>query len=152
SPVTEAERLWNALTSAGAGEGAAPIGLGARDTLRLEMRYALYGNDIDEMTNPLEAGLGWVVKPAKGDFIGRDAIAEGRGAGVSRRLAGSEMTDRAVAGHGYRILENGEPIGVVTSGSYGPSVDRYIGIGYVTAPHAGIGAEWDVEVRGKPQR
>jgi aminomethyltransferase len=116
------------------------------------MRYALYGNDIDETTNPLEAVLGWVVKPAKGDFIGRAAIERVRAAGLGRKLVGFEMTDRAVARHGYRILKDGAEIGVVTSGSYGPSVDRYIGMGYVPAAHAAIGAEWDVEVRGKPQR
>jgi aminomethyltransferase len=151
-PAADAERLWVALMSAGAAEGVAPIGLGARDTLRLEMRYALYGNDIDETTNPLEAVLGWVVKPAKGDFIGRAAIERVRAAGLGRKLVGFEMTDRAVARHGYRILKDGAEIGVVTSGSYGPSVDRYIGMGYVPAAHAAIGAEWDVEVRGKPQR
>ena len=84
-PAGETERLWNALLEAGAADGVAPIGLGARDTLRLEMRYALYGNDIDETTNPLEAGLGWVVKLAKGDFIGRDAIEKVRAAGPARR-------------------------------------------------------------------
>jgi aminomethyltransferase len=148
----DAERLWSALSSAGASDGLAAIGLGARDTLRLEMRYALYGNDIDETTNPLEAVLGWVVKPAKGEFIGRAAIERMRTAGVPRKLVGFEMTDRAVARHGYRILKDGAEIGVVTSGSYGPSVDRYIGMGYVSAAHAAIGSEWDVEVRGKPQR
>jgi len=148
----DAERLWSALSSAGAADGVAAIGLGARDTLRLEMRYALYGNDIDETTNPLEASLGWVVKPAKGEFIGRGAIERLRAGGVPRKLVGFEMTDRAVARHGYRILKDGTEIGIVTSGSYGPSVDRYIGMGYVSAAHAAIGSEWDVEVRGKPQR
>ena len=151
-PAADAERLWAALSSAGAADGVAAIGLGARDTLRLEMRYALYGNDIDEMTNPLEAVLGWVVKPAKGDFIGRDAIERVRASGVARKLVGFQMTDRAVARHGYRILKDGRAIGVVTSGSYGPSVDRYIGMGYVETVHAAIGSEWDVEVRGTPQR
>ena len=150
--AADAERLWVALTTAGAADGVAAIGLGARDTLRLEMRYALYGNDIDEMTNPLEAVLGWVVKPAKGDFIGRAAIERMRAAGVSRKLVGFEMTDRAVARHGYRILKDGEAIGVVTSGSYGPSVDKYVGMGFVSVAHAAIGSEWEVEVRGKPQR
>jgi aminomethyltransferase len=149
--AADAERLWRALLDRGAALGIAPIGLGARDTLRLEMRYALYGNDIDETTNPLEAGLGWVVKPAKGDFIGREAIEKLRGAGIPRKLAGFEMVDRAVPRHGYRILKDARQVGVVTSGSYGPSVDKYIGVGYVEAPLAAVGAEFHVEVRGAPQ-
>jgi aminomethyltransferase len=144
----DAERLWPALLDRGAAVGIAPIGLGARDTLRLEMRYALYGNDIDETTNPLEAGLGWVVKPAKGDFVGRAAIEKMRAAGIPRKLVGFEMVDRAVARHGYRILKDGRPVGVVTSGSYGPSVDRCIGVGYVETPLSAVGAEIQVEVRG----
>ena len=147
----DAERLWRTLLDTGAAAGIAPIGLGARDTLRLEMRYALYGNDIDETTSPLEAGLGWVVKPAKGDFIGRDAIEKVRAAGIRRRLVGFEMVDRAVARHGYRILKDGRQIGVVTSGSYGPSVDKYIGVGYVEIGNEPAGSPLQIEVRGVPQ-
>jgi aminomethyltransferase len=147
----DAERLWRALLDGGRPAGIAPIGLGARDTLRLEMRYVLYGNDIDQTTNPLEAGLGWVVKPAKGDFIGREAIEKVRAAGIRRRLVGFEMAERAVPRHGYRITKDGHPIGVVTSGSYGPSVDRSIGVGYVETAHASVGSELAVEVRGRPQ-
>ena len=145
----DAEALWNALLGQGAAEGAAPIGLGARDTLRLEMRYALYGNDIDETTNPLEAGLGWVVKPAKGEFLGRAAIERVRAAGPARRLIGLEMTERAVARHGYPVVKQGTTIGVVTSGSYGPSVDRYIAMAYVATPHAAVGTDVGVEIRGQ---
>jgi len=148
-PAGETARVWAALLAEGAADGVAPIGLGARDTLRLEMRYALYGNDIDETTNPLEAGLGWIVKPAKGEFIGREAIEQVRAAGVSRKLVGIEMTDRSVPRHGYRVVKAGTPIGVVTSGSYGPSVDRYIGLAYVAAMHAAVGAEVEVEIRGQ---
>jgi aminomethyltransferase len=153
-PWDRTEEVWRALTERGAADGVAPIGLGARDTLRLEMRYALYGNDIDETTNPLEAGLGWVVKPAKGDFIGREAIEALRAAGLSRRLVGLEMVERAVARHGYRVLAGGSSIGIVTSGSYGPSVDRYIALAYVEQKHTAIGSEIDVEIRGsaKPAR
>ena len=115
-----AERLWTALIEAGRPDGIQPIGLGARDTLRLEMKYALYGNDIDETTNPLEAGLGWVVKLAKGDFIGREAIEALRARGVARKLVGFEMAERAVPRHGYRLMADGAPVGVVTSGSFGP--------------------------------
>jgi aminomethyltransferase len=145
----DTERLWRGLMTAGAADGVAPIGLGARDTLRLEMRYALYGNDIDQTTNPLEAGLGWVVKPGKGDFIGRAAIEAVRAAGPARRLVGLEMVERAVARHGYPVLKGGQPVGVVTSGSYGPSVDRYIAMAYVATPHAAVGSEVEVEIRGQ---
>jgi aminomethyltransferase len=150
----ETPRLWAALLQSGRPLGVAPIGLGARDTLRLEMRYALYGNDIDATTNPLEAGLGWIVKPAKGPFIGRDAIEKVRAAGVTRRLVGLEMGERAVARHGYPVVHGGAPIGVVTSGSYGPSVDRYIAMAYVATAQAAVGTDLGVEIRGqvKPAR
>jgi len=147
-PAGQAERLWSALVEAGRPDGLQPIGLGARDTLRLEMKYALYGNDIDQTTNPLEAGLGWVVKPAKGDFIGREAIEQLRARGVARRLVGFEMVERAVARHGYRIMVGGAPTGAVTSGSFGPSVERSIGMGYVPTPQAAVGTELGVEIRG----
>jgi aminomethyltransferase len=113
------------------------------------MRYALYGNDIDETTNPLEAGLGWVVKPAKGEFIGREPIERMRAAGPPRRLVGIEMTERAVARHGYPVVKDGAPIGVVTSGSYGPSVDRYIALAYVSSALAAVGTDLGVEIRGQ---
>jgi aminomethyltransferase len=142
-------RLWAALLEAGRADGAAPIGLGARDTLRLEMKYALYGNDIDDTTNALEAGLGWVVKPAKGDFIGRDALEKIRSEGVRRRLIGIEMVDKAIARHGYPVRKDGREVGIVTSGSYGPSVDKYIGMAYVETPLASIGTEVSVEIRGQ---
>jgi aminomethyltransferase len=149
--ATDAERVWDALLAEGKADGVQPIGLGARDTLRLEMKYPLYGNDIDQTTNPLEAGLGWVVKPAKGEFLGRAAVEAVRAAGVERRLVGFEMVDRAVARHGYPIRHRGQDVGQVTSGSYGPSVDRYIGIGYVPAALAQVGTTLDVAVRGRDQ-
>jgi aminomethyltransferase len=147
-PAGRAERLWSALLEAGRPDGLQPIGLGARDTLRLEMKYALYGNDIDQTTNPLEAGLGWIVKPAKGDFIGREAIEALRARGVTRKLVGFEMAERAVPRHGYRLLAGGAPVGVVTSGSFGPSVERSIGMGYVPVSLAAVGSELAVEIRG----
>jgi glycine cleavage system T protein (aminomethyltransferase) len=147
-----AERVWEALLESGRGDGIQPIGLGARDTLRLEMKFALYGNDIDQTTNPLEAGLGWVVKPGKGDFLGRAAIEALRARGVARKLVGFEMVAPSVPRHGYRLLEGGAEVGVVTSGSFGPSVERYIGMGYVPARLAAVGSEVDVEIRGTPQR
>ena len=148
-PWDETERVWRALLEGGAGDGVAPIGLGARDTLRLEMRYALYGNDIDQTTNPLEAGLGWVVKPGKGAFVGREAIERVRAEGPKRRLVGLEMADRAIARHRYSVVKDGRAIGVVTSGSYGPSVDRSIALAYVETAHAAIGTELGVEIRGQ---
>jgi aminomethyltransferase len=151
-PASRAEALWHALLDAGRVDGIQPVGLGARDTLRLEMKFALYGNDIDETTNPLEAGLGWVVKPGKGDFIGRSAIEEVRAHGMTRKLAGFEMVEPSVPRHGYRLLRGGAPVGVVTSGSFGPAVERYIGMGYVPSPLAAVGSELEVEIRGKPQQ
>jgi aminomethyltransferase len=150
-PAAATEAVWDQLLAEGKVDGATPIGLGARDTLRLEMKYALYGNDIDETTNPLEAGLGWVVKPVKGPFLGRDAIEQARAGGSARRLVGFEMVERAVARHGYPILHDGATVGVVTSGSYGPSVDKYIGIGYVPASLAPVGSAIAIEVRGRGQ-
>jgi aminomethyltransferase len=148
-PAEETERVWERLLAEGKADGVAPIGLGARDTLRLEMKYALYGNDIDETTNPLEAGLGWVVKPGKGEFLGRAAIERVRAEGPRRRLVGFEMVERAVPRHGYPILHEGAAVGVVTSGSYGPSVDRYIGVGYVPAALGAVGTALAIEVRGR---
>jgi len=147
--AADSARLWAALLDTGRAEGAVPVGLGARDTLRLEMKYALYGNDIDETTNALEAGLGWVVKPAKGEFIGRAALERIRAEGVRRRLVGMEMVDRAVARHGYRVLKDGRAVGVVTSGSYGPSVDKYIAMAYVETALCEVGTVLEVEIRGQ---
>ncbi len=151
-PAEKTEAVWEALLAAGKPDGVGPAGLGARDTLRLEMKYALYGNDIDQTTNPLEAGLGWVVKLGKGEFIGKGAIERVKAEGPRRRLVGFEMIDRGVARHGYRLFRSGAEVGQVTSGSYGPSVDRYIGTGYVTAALSAIGTEIEVEIRGRPQK
>jgi aminomethyltransferase len=149
APADGTAKLWKALVAAGRADGATPVGLGARDTLRLEMKYALYGNDIDETTNPLEAGLGWVVKPGKGEFIGREALEKVRAEGLRRRLVGIEMVDKAVARHGYPVVKAGRAVGIVTSGSYGPSVDKYIGIAYVETDLAAVGTGLEVEIRGQ---
>jgi aminomethyltransferase len=149
APWGDTERLWAALVEAGAKLDVGPIGLGARDTLRLEMRYALYGNDIDQTTNPLEAVLGWVVKPAKGDFVGKAAIERVRAEGPKRRLVGLEMADRSVARHGYAVLSGGRRVGEVTSGTFGPSVEKSIAMAYVETPLAAIGTAVDVEIRGQ---
>ena len=153
APADRAPALWETLIEAGRGEGIQPIGLGARDTLRLEMKFTLYGNDIDETTSPLEAGLGWIVKPGKGDFVGRSAIEGVRARGVTRKLVGFEMVERAIPRHGYAIIHQGSPAGTVTSGSFGPSVERGIGMGYVRTELATVGTDlaWD-RGRAEPAR
>ncbi|MCG3174778.1 MAG: Aminomethyltransferase [Myxococcota bacterium] len=144
----DAEAVWNALLESGKPHGLAPCGLGCRDSLRLEMKYALYGNDIDESTNPLEAGLGWVVKFNKGDFIGRSALQAIKSAGIPRRLAGFEVTGRGIARHGYAI-RSAHGTGVVTSGTHSPSLNIPIGMGYVPAADASPGTALWIDVRGK---
>ena len=142
--------LWDTLLEHGAPFGLAPIGLGARDTLRLEARLSLYGHEIDETTNPLEAGLGWVVKLDKGDFLGRDALIAIRDAKPTRRLVGFEMVGRGIARQGYPVLNpSGETIGHVTSGAPGLSVGKNIGLGYVTTPHSALGSRLDIQIRDK---
>jgi aminomethyltransferase len=142
--------LWTALLDAGAADGLKPAGLGARDSLRTEMKYALYGNDIDDTHTPLEAGLGWVVKWDKGDFVGRAALERQKQAGVPRKLVGFEMREPGIPRHGYPLLKGGAPAGVVTSGTMGPSVKKAIGIGYLPADLAREGAQVEVEIRGRP--
>ncbi len=148
-PWDATERVWVALLEAGKQVDVGPIGLGARDTLRLEMGYALYGNDIDQTTNPLEAGLGWIVKPAKGDFLGKAAIERMRAEGPKRKLVGLEMVDRSVARHGYQVLGGSRRVGEVTSGTFGPSVEKSVAMAYVETPLAKVGTAIDVEIRGQ---
>lgn len=113
------------------------------------MKFALYGNDIDEETNPIEAGLGWVVKFKAGDFVGRERLLEIKERGPARKLVGFEMVDRGIPRHGALILLGGEPSGVVTSGTMSPSLGKAIGIGYVPISHAEVGSEIGVDIRGK---
>ena len=151
-PAADAPALWAALTARAAEAGGGPIGLGARDTLRLEARLSLYGNDIDETTNPYEAGLGWVVKLGSGDFIGRDALVAVKESGPERKLVGFTIDGRKAARKGYHIVDRtlGEPdIGVVTSGSTGITVGGTIGLGYVPSGYAGAGKTITVDIRGK---
>jgi aminomethyltransferase len=141
-------RVWKAVMEAGASYGIRPIGLGARDTLRLEMGFCLYGNDIDQTTNPLEAGLGWITKLEKGDFVGRDAILRAKTAGLARRLVGFTMNEpKAFPRHGYEIRASGAAIGQVTSGTMSPVLERGIGMGYVASPHAAPGTTLGVAIR-----
>jgi aminomethyltransferase len=149
--VPDAEPLWQALLDACAGVGGKAVGLGARDTLRLEARLSLYGNDLNDETTPLEAGLGWVVKFDAGDFIGREALLRQREAGLARKLAGFVMLGRGIARHGYPIHDpsTGAKVGDVTSGTVGPTVGKNIGLGYVPAPLARAGARLLIDCRGK---
>lgn len=148
-PNELAADCWDAAMEAGAEHGVAPIGLGARDTLRLEMKFALYGNDIDETTNPIEAGLGWVVKPGKGiEFIGRDKVVAMKEAGPQRRLVAFVMNGKGIPRHGCAIRVDGESIGTVTSGTQSPTLNQGIGLGYVNAPHHKAGSAIQIDVRG----
>ncbi len=143
--------VWSALLEKGADLGVKPIGLGARDSLRLEVCYALYGNDIDETTNPYEGTLGWVVKLKKPvDFIGKAALEKVKAEGPTKKLVGIELTGRGIARQHYPILKDGERVGVVTSGTMAPSLGKAIAMGYVPAELSKVGTEIQVEVRGKP--
>jgi len=145
----DVELLWDRLFLTGSQYGMKPIGLGARDTLRMEMKYCLYGNDIDETTNPLESGLGWITKLDKKNFIGQEAIQQNKKNGLTRKLVGFEMKERSIPRNGYNILVNGNVTGTVTSGCYSPSLGKGIGLGYVKLEHASIGPGIDVDIRGK---
>ncbi|ULQ51822.1 glycine cleavage system aminomethyltransferase GcvT [Flavihumibacter fluvii] len=144
-----ADKIWDAIFEAGKASGIKPIGLGARDTLRLEMGYCLYGNDIDDTTSPLEAGLGWITKFTK-DFIARPIIEAEKATGISRKLIGFEMIDKGIPRHDYAITDaEGNLIGKVTSGTQAPSLQKAIGLGYVTIEHADIDSEIFIAVRDK---
>lgn len=146
---TKAEKIWKAIFEAGAPEGIKPIGLGARDTLRLEMGFCLYGNDIDDTTSPLEGGLGWITKFTK-SFTNSEALKKQKETGVSRKLVGFKMIDKGFPRHDYALKNAaGENIGKVTSGTISPVLGIGIGMGYVTSVHAQPGSEIFVDVRGK---
>jgi aminomethyltransferase len=145
----KAAALWDRLLAVGAPAGIAPCGLGARDTLRFEACMHLYGNDIDDTTTPLEAGLDWIVKLEKGVFLGREALARQLSAGLARRLVGFEMTGRGIARHGYPILAGGAQVGDVTSGTHAPTLGKALGLGYVPLALAAAGTTIDIEIRGQ---
>lgn len=145
-----ADKIWDAVFSAGKDFEIEPIGLGARDTLRLEMKYCLYGNDITLKTNPLEAGLSFVVKLDKqNSFIGQDTLKKAKVDGLKRKLIGFEMLDNSIPRHDYDIMINGNKIGKVTSGTIGPSVQKGIGVGYVPTEHSAVGTEIEIDIRNK---
>ncbi|TMC78449.1 MAG: glycine cleavage system aminomethyltransferase GcvT [Chloroflexi bacterium] len=143
----DAAKVWDALLGAGSASGIKPIGLGARDTLRLEARFSLYGNDIDETTDPIEAGLGWTCKLDK-EFTGREVIATKKAEGPKRKIAGL-VIQGGVARHGHEVTHDGEVVGHVTSGTYGPTVEKNIALAYVPTPLSKVGTTLAVRIRGK---
>ncbi len=148
-PAPHAVKLWRELLEKGSDLGAEPIGLGARDTLRTEMKYSLYGHEIDDSTNPYEAGLGWVVKPQAKDFLGKAKILSVKEK-LARKLVGFELTERGIPRQGYALLSSrGENIGVCTSGTMSPTSGASIGIGYVKKEFSALGTEIAVDIRGK---
>ena len=146
-PWGKGPELWKAIAEAGKKYNILPCGLGARDTLRLDMAYSLYGNEIEEDISPLEAGLDWVVKLNKGEFIGRDAMLNLQKSGLKRKLIGFEMLDKGIARHNYEIYSDDEKIGYVTSGTLSPSLGKSIGLGLVNSDHL-INNEFDIDIRG----
>ena len=147
----DAMKIWDAVFEAGAEFDIKPIGLGARDTLRLEMGFCLYGNDLDDTTSPLEAGLGWITKFVEGkNFTNRAALEKQKTEGVARKLIGFEMIDRGIPRHGYTLLTpDGEPMGVVTSGTMSPTRKIGIGLGYVKPEYSKVGTEIAIDMRGR---
>ena len=143
----EIEQIWNKVFEAGKAYGIKPIGLAARDTLRLEMGFCLYGNDINDTTSPFEAGLGWITKFTK-DFTNSENLKAQKEAGVSRKLIGFELTERGIPRHDYEIVDkDGNVIGIVTSGTMAPSLNKGIGLGYVTTEFAGVDSEIFIRIR-----
>jgi aminomethyltransferase len=146
----DAEKLWDAVFAAGEAYGIQPIGLGARDTLRLEMGFCLYGNDIDDTTSPIEAGLGWITKLKKGDFVGREFCVNHKENGSDRKLVGFVVNDKRPARHGYAVLDaDGNNIGIVTSGSTSPSLGYPVGLAYVKTSFSTLDTTIYIDVRGK---
>jgi len=147
SDVTTSEKVWHAVMEAGKEFAIAPIGLGARDTLRLEMGFCLYGHDIDKTTNPIEAGLGWITKVDKGEFLGRVPILKTKQEGPKRKLVGFALNEKAFPRQGYPIHADGRPVGAVTSGMFSPMLDKGIGMGYVETPLAKPGTAINICIR-----
>ena len=151
-PAKYAKNVWDAVFEAGKEFGIKPAGLGCRDTLRLEMGFCLYGNDIDDTTSPIEAGLGWITKfnDVKGDFIDRDYMLAQKKDGLKRKLVGFELVDRGVPRHGYPVCDaEGNEIGQVTSGTMSPSMKKPVGMAYVATPYNKVDSEIFINVRGR---
>ncbi|MBM2802442.1 MAG: Aminomethyltransferase (glycine cleavage system protein) [Deltaproteobacteria bacterium] len=147
--VTDAEKLWDALLAAGAPVGLVPVGLGARDTLRLEKAYPLYGHELDDTTTPLEAGLEWVAKLSKPSFIGREVVVQQKAGGVRRKLVGLELLQPGIARSDYQLFKNGRNVGRVTSGTKSPTLGKAIALGYVSSEESEIDNRIAVEIRGR---
>ncbi|HET6962523.1 MAG TPA: glycine cleavage system aminomethyltransferase GcvT [Terriglobia bacterium] len=141
------ERVWTQLMDAGSGDGLIPTGLGARNTLRLEAKMALYGHEITDQTTPWEADLAWVVKLDKGDFLGKEALIKQKGTGIQKKLVGFEMVGKGIGRDGYPVLINGQQAGVVTSGGPSPYLKKNIGLAYVPVSHSDLGKEIEIQVR-----
>jgi len=148
-PPNMADRVWQALLESGRSAGVIPCGLGARDTLRLEAAMRLYGNDIDESTTALEAGLGWTIGWKKSDFIGRERLLEQKERGLARSLVGFEMLERGIARPGYTVTVSGETVGKVTSGTQTPFLKKAIGMAYVPMALSTPGSEIEIDIRGR---
>jgi aminomethyltransferase len=144
-----AQNVWKQILDAGQEYKIEPIGLGARDSLRMEKKMCLYGNDINQDTNPLEAGLGWITKFDKGDFIGREALTKIKEAGIKRKLVAFVLNQSGFPRQGYQIFKNEEKIGIVTSGTVSPVLEKGIGMGYVSMDYAKVGTQIDVKIRDK---
>ncbi len=151
-PPHAADEVWTALLRAGEPRGLRPTGLGARDTLRLEAAMRLYGQDLDDTTTLLEAGLGWIVGWEKDEFVGKAALVAQRAEGVARRLVGFEMLDRGIARHGYGVFRGDERVGEVTSGTQTPYLNKAIGMAYVPVEVATAESELSIDVRGRRRR
>ncbi len=144
-----AEKVWNSIFNTGKEYNIQPVGLGARDSLRLEAGYCLYGNDIDKTTNPLEAGLGWITKLQKGNFIGRDTLLKVKEEGLKRKLVAMISEEKSFPRHGYDLMINGNKVGYITSGTVSPILDKPIAVGYVNIVYAKEGQKIDFSIRGK---
>lgn len=148
-PPGISEAVWNKILAAGTPQGMLPAGLGARDTLRLEAKMALYGNDIDDTTTPYEAGLGWITKLDKGDFLGREILVRQKEEGIKKKLVGFEVVGKGIARHGHPVVINGKEVGRVTSGSYSPYFKKNIGLTYLPLEYKGSGTEIAILIRGR---
>ncbi len=148
-PPGQGPKLWETLMAVGAPEGITPCGLGARDSLRLEVAYRLYGSDMDDGTTPLEAGLAWVVKLDKGDFMGKAAVLEQKARGLPRKLVGFTLTEPGIARHGHDVLSGGKKVGAVTSGTRSPTLKISVGLAYVPPSLAAEGSSFAVDIRGR---
>ncbi len=148
-PEQTAENIWNMLFDAGKQFDIQPVGLGARDTLRLEMGFCLYGNDIDQTTNPLEAGLGWITKLNKDSFLGKEALLKAKSEGLKRKLVALVSDEKAFPRHGYDLMLNNQKVGTITSGTVSPVLDKPIALGYIDVSQAFEGNVINFSIRGK---